>query len=539
MDWIKAHPVVTVGADSSFPPFEYENKEGKVVGLAIAYLDLIAEDTGIQFKIKSSDRWQKFLGELEAGDIMLVSGAVATDKRKEQFHFSRPYAVFPSVIATRDDAHFIGSLKNLTGKKVAVVNGFFEEDILRQDYPQLKLVTYESRREALYAVSTGEAYAYIGNLAIISYLIRSENFDNVQIAAPTPFSRIGLSMAATDPVLIGIINKVLANVTPAKQNALEQEWIAVKYQEVEYLLFGKMGFGLLAALGVAYLWIFSLKNQIKRRKQSEADLSQAKTLAEEALTLAESAKARAEEANARKSEFLGIAAHDLKNPLGSIRGLSEMMIEEIKESPELPPARRNDTVDMLETIRGSADHMLELVNELLDVEALDSGKIHNDGEKLSLHELLRDVIEFNRHAAAKKHIKLDYQCRAQDPTILGDAGRVREILDNLINNAVKYSRPHGMVEATLRFNEDNGMLRVTVKDEGPGLTDADMKTLFGRFSRGSATPTGGESSTGLGLSIVKLMVEELHGRVWAENRTDDKGSQFHAEFPQDIPDIII
>lgn len=521
---------MSVGADASFPPFEYLNEDGQVVGLAIAYLDLISEETGLQFKIKSAARWQELLPEVEKGELQLLSGAVETARRRETLYFTRPYAVFPPVIATRDDANFVGSLKNLEGHKVAVVEGFFEEDILRKDYPKLELITYKTRRDALYAVSTGEAYAYIGNLAIISYLIRSENFDNVQIAAPTPFNRIGLSMASADPVLVGIINKVLNNVTPSKQNSLEQEWIAVRYQNVEYLVFGKFGVAIIALLVVAYFWVFSLKHQIKKRRKFEEELSHAKIVAEEALRLAESAKARAEEANARKSEFLGIAAHDLKNPLGSIRGLSELLIDELSKS-NLQEAQRAETIDILDTIRQSADHMLELVKELLDVEALEGGKFQNDGESIDLHQMLKEVVDFNRHAATKKHISLHYECRANQPIIHGDDSRVREILDNLVNNAVKYSRHRGEVIVSLLYNDDNGMLRVSVQDEGPGLTPEDMEKLYGRFSRGSATPTGGETSTGLGLSIVKLMIEELHGRTWAENRPDDNGSIFFAEFP--------
>ncbi|WP_309381227.1 transporter substrate-binding domain-containing protein [Cerasicoccus frondis] len=529
--WIKKHQRLTVGADNHFPPFEYENSDGNIVGLAIAYLDLVAEETGLHFEVKHSNRWQALMEQASVGKIDLMSGAVPTPQRREKFYFTQPYAVFPSVIATRDDAHFVGSMRNLIGKKVAVVEGFFEEDILRNDYPKLKLVTFPTRREALYAVSTGEAYAYIGNLAIISYLIRSENFDNLQIAAPTPFNRIGLSMASTDPVLIGIIDKVLANVSPERRNSLEQEWIAVRFQEVEYLVFGKIGAGMLLVTGLAMAWVFSLKVQIRKRRRTEEQIILAKAQAERAKTQAEHAKARAEEANARKSEFMGIAAHDLKNPLGSIRGLSEMMKEDLQATENSPPAL-NDQIDTLETIRSAADHMLELVEELLDVEALESGAGQIESEYVSLHSILDGVVEFNRHAAAKKGIDLKYACSVEKPITHGDVGRIREILDNLVNNAVKYTPSGGVVQVWLDFVDGENMLRVTVQDEGPGLTDDDLKKLYGRFSRGSARPTGGESSTGLGLSIVKLMIEELGGVTWAENRIDRKGSLFYADFPR-------
>ncbi|WP_309400262.1 ATP-binding protein [Cerasicoccus maritimus] len=531
LNWIKDHPLVTVGADNQFPPFEYKNSGGRVVGLSIAYLDLITEETGLRFQVKDSDHWQDLMQEAYKGKLDLMSGAIPTPQRQEKLHFSQPYAVFPTVIATRDDAHFVGSMSNLTGKKVAVVQGFFEEDILRNDYPNVRLAIYPTRREALYAVAHGDAFAYIGNLAIISYLIRSEKFDNLQIAAPTPFSHVGLCMASTDPVLIGIIDKVFNNIAPEKRNALEQEWVAVLNHKVEYMVLGKIGAAMLLVIGLASAWIFSLKVQIRKRRKIEEQIILAKAQAERAKAQAEFAKARAEAANARKSEFLGIAAHDLKNPLGSIRGLSELLIEDLDNIPTAENMRHG-SVKTLETIRNAADHMLELVKELLDVEALESGTGQSESEYISLHTILESVVNFNRHDATKKKITLKYKNSVRNPITHGDARRIREILDNLVNNAIKYTDLGGEVQVSLDFVDQDNMLRVTVQDSGPGLSEDDLKKLFGRFSRGSARPTGGESSTGLGLSIVKMMIEDLGGNTWAENRLDRKGSLFYADFPR-------
>ncbi|MGE9295062.1 MAG: ATP-binding protein, partial [Puniceicoccales bacterium] len=523
--WIEAHPVVTVGADAEFPPFEFEDQDGNVVGLSLAYLDIITATTGLKFEIKSAKRWQNLLTEAESGELDLLAAAVPTDVRLQTLNFSQPYAVFPSVIATRENTQFVGSLRNLVGRKVAVVEGFFEEDILRKDYPSLTLVTYPSRREALYAVAHGDATAYIGNLAIISYLIRRENFDNLQIAAPTTFNRIGLCMASRDPMLISIINKGLATVTPLKQNELEQEWIAVKYQEVEYVVFGRIGIALLTVIGIGLIWNFSLNRQVMRRKKAEKELS----AANESLKVA---KARAEEANTQKSEFLGIAAHDLKNPLSSIRGLAELIEDDVKRD-DLSPQQKNDISEMLSTIQEAANHMLHLIRELLNVERIDSGQASASANAcIALGPLVEDVVEFNRPAAAKKSITIHYAKPDSSCVILGELNRLREILDNIINNAVKYSPIGATVTVDLQTSPKRKLIEVRVKDEGPGLSEDDLQKLFGRFSRGSATPTGGECSTGLGLSIVKKLVEQMKGKVSAANREDRQGSVFTVTFPE-------
>lgn len=524
LDWIVQNPVIQVGADAKFPPFEYLDHQSKQpVGLSLAYLKIIGARTGLKFEVTASEKWRELMQQVENKELHLLSGAVVTERRLETLHFTRPYANFPLVITVRENSEFVGSMRNLYGKKVAVVAGFAEEDLLRSKYPWLELISFDSRREALLAVSTGSVTAFIGNVAIISYLIRSENLDNLQIAAPASLDRVGLSMASANPILVSILDKALATLTPQEQNALEQEWIAVKFQNVDYVVFGKLGAALLGVLLVTMIWIFTLKKQILNRKHVELELIEARQTAEVAML-------RAEAANARKSEFMGIAAHDLKNPLSSIRGLASIIHEDLKASNLVEPAK-TETVDMIVSIEEVSEHMLALVNELLDVEAIESGLTKGERAQIDLTILVEEVIEFNRLAASKKSIRIEFTAPNAELTVYAELFRLREILDNIINNAVKYS-PHGsLIDIRMEAVESSSKVLFKVLDQGPGLTEDDLVRLFERFARCSATPTAGESSTGLGMSIVKTLVEQVDGRVWAENRTNEQGSAFIIELP--------
>jgi signal transduction histidine kinase len=140
------------------------------------------------------------------------------------------------------------------------------------------------------------------------------------------------------------------------------------------------------------------------------------------------------------------------------------------------------------------------------------------------------VVEEYREVAAKKHITLHYtNMAAHNIHIQADKGRLHEILENLLSNAVKYSP----FDANVRIcvEPSSSKVRVMIADEGPGLSNADKEMLFGKFARLSAKPTAGEHSTGLGLSIVKKLVEMMHGKVWCESELG-KGATFIVEFPR-------
>ncbi len=229
---------------------------------------------------------------------------------------------------------------------------------------------------------------------------------------------------------------------------------------------------------------------------------------------------KVEEANAFKTELLGIAAHDLKNPLQVISGFASL----IQELKSLDEAQSN-----AKAIERASERMLKLIKDLLETAALDSGKLELNKIPVSVADLLRAVAEHNRPNAEKKsqtiYLDLAENCLAEL-----DVERMREVFENLVSNAIKYSPRGKRIEVSLAQTSENAV-RIAIKDEGQGLTEEDKTKLFGKFQRLSARPTGGESSTGLGLSIVKQLVELHGGRVWAESEGKDKGATFLVELP--------
>jgi signal transduction histidine kinase len=221
-----------------------------------------------------------------------------------------------------------------------------------------------------------------------------------------------------------------------------------------------------------------------------------------------------------KTDILHIAAHDMKNPLGAIRTMAELV--------QSYPDDHETAQEMIGLIKSSANHMLILIEELLRTAALESGTIELNREYVDMSSLVTLVLDSNSPQAQRKAQQLVIQIEPRC-TVEGDFSRLRESIDNLISNAVKYSPEGRNIYVTLA--QSNGKALLQVRDEGQGLTEEDMKKLFGKFQRLHARPTGNESSTGLGLSIVKQLIELHHGRVWAESKGKDMGSTFYIELP--------
>lgn len=233
-----------------------------------------------------------------------------------------------------------------------------------------------------------------------------------------------------------------------------------------------------------------------------------------------------EQLNQTKNKFLGIAAHDLRNPLTSIGGFSEILMND-----ELGPVSA-DQKEFLRIIHSTSEEMLAIVNDLLDVSVIESGKLELKYQKGSINSLIEDRIKINKVIADKQNITL-LSDLTEIPEFMFDPKRIAQVTDNLISNAIKFS-PHNL-NIYVISEMDNNKVRVSVRDEGPGISKEDQSRLFGEFQRLTAQPTDGQKSTGLGLSIVKKIVE-AHGGTTSVVSELGEGATFSFVLPLEQSD---
>jgi signal transduction histidine kinase len=226
--------------------------------------------------------------------------------------------------------------------------------------------------------------------------------------------------------------------------------------------------------------------------------------------------------NKLKNQFLGMAAHDLRNPIGSIMMFSEFILDE--HGDEITP----DIKQIIDIIRTSSQYMLKLLDELLDVVKIESGKMELNYRETQLTLFLRKIIEINAIIAEKKHIKIELNSADSLLKASFDQVKIEQVLNNLISNAIKYS-PHHTTITVSAFGTNNEVV-VSVQDQGQGIPKKEMNLLFKPFAKISVQGTDGEKSTGLGLSIVKKIIIGHMGRIWVDSEVG-KGTTFYFSIP--------
>ncbi|MDR3627678.1 MAG: ATP-binding protein [Ignavibacteriaceae bacterium] len=231
------------------------------------------------------------------------------------------------------------------------------------------------------------------------------------------------------------------------------------------------------------------------------------------------------EANEFKKEVLGIAAHDLRNPINSILGFANLIIES--------EVYNNDVISFAEYIHKGASQMNELLSDLLISAANDATEIDIVRSAFNINTLVRSTIFSFEHALSAKRQSANFDTCKEELFVNADKQKLKEVLENLISNAIKYSEFDTIIRIIVK--EDNNSIIIKVQDNGPGLTDDDLNKMFGKFQRLSARPTGNESSTGLGLYIVKKIVDKHGGQIAVDSRLG-LGSSFKVILPNTITD---
>jgi len=227
------------------------------------------------------------------------------------------------------------------------------------------------------------------------------------------------------------------------------------------------------------------------------------------------------ELNELKNKFMGMASHDMRNSLGAIKGYSQILKEDMNELP----AETKDR--FLNFIFKSSENILKMVNDLLDISVIESGMLKLDLHREPFKNLANHHIMINQYFADKKNITL-YSDLEDVPDCRIDSNKIGQVMDNLLNNAIKFSRPGKNIFIELK-NTGNRII-FSVRDEGPGISEEDQAKLFQHFQKLTARPTAGESSSGLGLAISKKMIEAHDGCLGVKSQLAS-GSTFWFEIP--------
>ncbi|WP_052501439.1 diguanylate cyclase [Thiomicrospira microaerophila] len=225
-DYLTNNPVIKIGNDIEWPPFEFINQKGEYAGLAADYFKLFEQRLGVRFEYVTDQTWSNVVRKMQRKELDILSAATPTPDRLEYLNFTRPYLSFPMVLAGRQNTLFINDYHGLVGQRVAVVRDYWSHEYLRTHYPEIELYLVNNVSEGLEAVLKGHALVYSGNLAVINYTLRQRGITGLQIVGQSD-QRFELAMGVhkDNPILLSILQKTLDNITPDEHDRIYRNWI--------------------------------------------------------------------------------------------------------------------------------------------------------------------------------------------------------------------------------------------------------------------------------------------------------------------------
>ncbi|MBP7175641.1 MAG: transporter substrate-binding domain-containing protein [Thermoclostridium sp.] len=507
--FLSEHPVITLGVDPQFIPFEFIDESGEYKGIATDYLALITQRTGIRFQVTQGLTWPEVYDKALLGDIDVLPAISKTAEREQHFLFSEPYYYFKRVIVIRDTDKGISTMEDLDGQTVAVQRNSSHHSYLLS-YPRINLSLYDSVEVALTAVANGTERAFIGNLATTNYLIRSNGLTNLKFIAFEAEKQQALYFAVRKdwPVLVSILNKALDTITQEEKFAIHSKWIGLD-QKTDYgpMIRIIIIIGTLTAIitAVSFFWIIRLRKEVRTRELVQKDL--------------EKAKQEADTANEFKSSFMARMSHEIRTPLNAITGMAYL----------LKKTGISITQKMyIERITQASSNMLSIINDILDFSKIEAGKVDLEVTSFSMDQVIQDVVNIISYRIEEK--KLGFRL-SKDPNVpnwfFGDSKRLEQILLNILNNAVKFTI-NGEISIDIRLiakESEKAHLSFSVMDTGIGMTKEQIDSLFEPFSQADTSINRRFGGSGLGLSIVKNLVEMMGGKIQVFS-TPGEGSTF-------------
>ena len=514
-DWIMSNPVIRVGMDEGYPPANFWGENGVVRGIDADFLAAISELTGIQFEFVRMNSWPETVAAVKSLQVDMITCVTSSPAREEYLAFTEVYYDFPIAIITRSDSDFLSTPTAVRSKQVAVPEGFVTHEVMESIGWEVDVMRVPTITDAYLAVSTGQCYATVANLGNASYLIPRLGITNLKISGVMPeFTRSRFAVRKDWAILAGIIDKYFASLSEIERSAVVERWVRLDVpQPFDWDLALRVIVGVILFGGGIFLVVLwrnrQLRQQLGERERYQSAL--------------EEAHERVSRLNEEKSDLLHMVAHDMRGPLMTFQTGVGLVQHRLISSGD------TETGTILSRMDRQTEAMQSLVDGLLDVEAIENGSRRIVKQPVDMRALVEQVIESFQGSATRKEIKVDWSAPVGAMKVLGDQVAVRQIIENLMSNAVKYSPIGGRV--ALRLSELNGALQLEVQDNGSGISPDEFPQLFIKFSRLSARPTDGESSHGLGLYIVKALVATMQGKVWCESQLG-KGSIFFVSLPQ-------
>jgi len=523
--YLHTNSVVRFAAEiDNYPLCFYNTQEKQWQGIAIEVLDKIELLTGLTFSMVNSNNlsleWPDMVYMLEAGEVSMLTELIQTEERKGRFIWPQTAIITDNYALLSKSDYPNVSLSEIHVIKIGLSASTAYTELFRSWFPDHEYtIEYESSADAFSALDRGEVDLVMSSqyrfLLLTNYRGLPGYKANV-VFDRTFNSTFGFNREET--VLCSIIDKALALIDI---DAISGQWMRrtfdYRLQLVQSRLLLVIGIPLFILCIAFMLFMFQRKfNESKRLESLVQERTFELNRSQRELTTALDA---ARMANASKSVFLANMSHEIRTPMNSIMGFSELALDS-ETSPK--------TRDYLDKIKTNVEWLLQIINDILDISKIESGKMELEKIPFDIHELFRSCRTLVMPKAVEKGIMLHFYA---EPSVgmkpLGDPTRLRQVFVNLLSNAIKFTHA-GMVKLLSEItykDEDSVSIHFEIKDSGIGMTSEQIEKIFEPFTQAETGTTRKYGGTGLGLAITRNIVEMMGGELLVES-TLGIGSRF-------------
>lgn len=531
--WVEEHGGIQIGFLNNDPAiFSMDEETGKLTGMLAEYISYAKDCLGnqtLEFNIHAYDDYDEMIQALQNREIDMIFYAGRNPYFAEQNGYALTNTAWTySLMAVTDEEKF-------DENKVHTVAVPKEKYALKQhiafSYPEWKLVDCDSLDNAADMVIQEKADCFLMGASQALIYDNSQNFKSVPL---TKTMEACFTVREGEGSLLSILNKtikampsdMLTSALAIYDSTADKVTFSDFIKDNLLVFLATVGFLALSIIGIILVLLWKARKAEAFAKLAAKDTKKLNDKLEIALK-------KAEDASLAKTRFLNNMSHDIRTPMNAILGYAQLMEEELKEK-DLP-----ETSDHLEKLQQSGNLLLSIINNVLDMARIESGKMEIDENYGRIEDIRQTLFEIFGDEAKKKNIALHYTINVEHEHILTDTTKVKEIFVNILSNAIKYTPSGGsvMINIDELVCDEPGymMVRTRVSDTGIGMSQDYLTKIFDAFTRERNTTKSKITGSGLGMSIVKRYVDLLGGTIDVESEPG-KGSTFTVTLKHRIAD---
>ncbi|MCR4695069.1 MAG: transporter substrate-binding domain-containing protein [Pseudobutyrivibrio sp.] len=511
MAWIEENPNVRIGFLNHYMPY-CGLEDGKVIGILATIIEEVEEKTGLSCQLIPYDSIEDMTTALENKEVAAIYPWIMDYSYSESKNYSQSFEIFsvPELVVYK------GDYKQDKFSKLAVLKNYASPERIQIEYPDAEIIEYDTIDACLKAVDTGKVDALFSNSYRLNAISSNlSNYPGQTVVLTGKSHRVGFAFDRSQTQILSAFNSVILSLNLQDIN----NFLVMDSQDQDAYRLGDFmrdyGWLIVSFIGLCAIVavVLTYRKLVKESEDKEALAIANKKLQATKMELSE-ALSSSEKANQSKVDFISRISHDIRTPLSAVWSMAEFAFDDINEPEKL----QKD----LKQIQSSSAFLTSILNDILDVSKIDSGRITLNPEPYNYGKYIEDFEGLVRAAATEKKVELDIVNVGEDLTVLIDPVRYRQITLNVVMNAISYTPAGGKVtiKTGVTAAGNNGHCKLVVEDTGIGMSQEYMSHLFEPFRQDDVNPERRKlaGGTGLGLYIVKRLVGMMNGHIEIESQ---------------------